>query len=913
MIRYALLALLALPLQAQTALELADKLPAESMAAGQAVLADLVKLGEPGLTELVAALVPAGTGDDTKVRFALNGLVHYVSRPGAEAERALLSKVLLAALAARNETEIQADLLRCLQRCGGPEAVPPLAALLLDEDLSAPAAAALLSIGGDDVTAAFVKSLPQANGPVAVTMLQAVGSLGAKATANDVIRFAASDDQTVRQAAWDALSRLGDPAGMPVLLQAAASDDVRDRTVATAACLRLAERLPRGDGVRFCRELLADNGAEHQTHVAADALTTLVRLVGDAAGPDLFTAIAGPYADLRRAAADLLLALPSDAVLGDIVARAREGDPAVRAEMIRVLQLRGETSAAELILKACQDADPVVRDAALKAAATLATPEAVQAIARAAAAAQGGTSRQLAELLKQLPTERVLQPCLELWPQASPALKVVLLDLIAARGGEANRDLVLGALKDADPSVKRAAATALGAVSTTADLPELLRQYLAAPEADRGPLLQAVASTARREEDLAAQARPVHEAWAGADEAGKLALLDVWDALAGPLGIQAVQAATQDPAEPVATLANEILDGWRDSGEINLAEGRPVSADCPHQGNNLPAKAVDGNSTDKAGSSWFGSKWPSYLQVDLGAVVPLDAAQVWFYWDSRYYQYTIAVSVDGNMWRTVVDQTANTAPANADGVTHRFVATPGRYVRLNVLTNSANEAVHVVELKVYAAGTLPEPKAPEPLPMAALEEGFTPLFNGVDLTGWIGATNGYKVEDGVLVCIPEIGGKLMTEREYRNFIFRFEFKLTEGANNGVGIRAPLPGDAAYNGMEIQILDDDAERYAKLQPYQYHGSIYGVCASERGHQRPIGEWNSQEIRAWDRRVTVTLNGVVITDCDLDEARLPFTLDHKDHPGLMNEAGHIGFLGHGSRVEFRNIRIQEFPAG
>jgi len=908
MLKFLLLLAVALPLQAQTALELAAQLPAESMAAGQAVLADLVKLGAPGLNELIAALVPAGTGDDTKVRFALSGLVHYVGRPGAEAERALLSQALLAALAARTEPELRADLIRCLQRCGGPEAVAPLAAVLLDDELSAPAAAALLTIGGDAAAAAFVKALPAAGGNQLVTMLAAVGQLGAKAGLPDVLKAAGSDDRLVRQAAWDALSRLGDPAGVPLLTRAAASADVRDRTVATAACLRLAERLPVGPAAVLCRELLASHTAAHETHVAADALTTLVRRIGDAASPDLFAAIAGPYADLRRTAADLLVKLPSDGVLGDLSSRAREGEPAVRAEMIRVLQLRGETSAAELILNACTDADPLVREAALQAAATLATPAAVQAIA-VQAAAGGDTARRLTELLRQLPTDKVLQPCLDLWPQASPALQVVLLELLAARGGAAQRELVVGALQSPEPAVKRAAAAALGAVSTPADLPELLRQYLAAQGGDRGPLLQAVVNTARREADLAAQAQPVQAAYAGADEAGKLALLELWDALAGPLGIQAVLAATQDPSAPVSELAREILDGWRETGELNLAEGRPATSDVAHQGSNVPAKAVDGNSTDKGGSAWFGSRWPCYLQVDLGAAVPLDAAQVWFYWDSRAYRYTLDVSADGQTWQTVVDAKDNTIPATADGVTHRFAPATGRYVRLNVLKNSANEAVHVVELRVFAAGTLPEPKAPEPVPMAALEEGFTSLFNGVDLTGWVGATNGYRVADGVLVCIPEIGGKLMTAEQYRNFVFRFEFKLTAGANNGVGIRAPLPGDAAYNGMEIQILDDTAERYATLQPYQYHGSVYGVAACERGHQRPVGEWNSQEIRAWDRRVTVTLNGQVITDCDLDEARRPFTLDHKDHPGLLNDAGHIGFLGHGSRVEFRNIRIQE----
>jgi len=190
----------------------------------------------------------------------------------------------------------------------------------------------------------------------------------------------------------------------------------------------------------------------------------------------------------------------------------------------------------------------------------------------------------------------------------------------------------------------------------------------------------------------------------------------------------------------------------------------------------------------------------------------------------------------------------------------------------------------------------------------AEEEGFVSLFNGKDLSGWTGDTKGYLAEDGMIVCKP--GGVLYTEKEYSDFIFRFEFKLTPGANNGIGIRWPGKGDAAYAGMEIQILDDTAEKYAKLQPYQYHGSIYGIVPAKRGHLKPVGEWNVEEISAIGPHIKVTLNGVVIVDANLDEIKQTDNMhDLKKHPGLHNKSGRIGFLGHGSVVWFRNIRIKD----
>jgi len=190
------------------------------------------------------------------------------------------------------------------------------------------------------------------------------------------------------------------------------------------------------------------------------------------------------------------------------------------------------------------------------------------------------------------------------------------------------------------------------------------------------------------------------------------------------------------------------------------------------------------------------------------------------------------------------------------------------------------------------------------------EPGFVSLFNGKNLNGWQlvnGKGPGYVVKNGLLVCPADGGGNLFTDKEFDNFIFRFEFRFEPGGNNGVGIRAPLGGDIAYKGMEIQILDHDHERYkGRLKPTQYHGSVYDVFPAKTGHLKPAGEWNSEEIVADGRRIKVTLNGAVILDVNLDDMKDPAVL--AKHPGLKRTGGHIGFLGHGTLVEFRNIRVK-----
>jgi hypothetical protein len=202
------------------------------------------------------------------------------------------------------------------------------------------------------------------------------------------------------------------------------------------------------------------------------------------------------------------------------------------------------------------------------------------------------------------------------------------------------------------------------------------------------------------------------------------------------------------------------------------------------------------------------------------------------------------------------------------------------------------------------------PREPASPAVTDAGEEFTPLFNGRDLEGWTGGSGGYAAEDGTIVVHPERGGgNLYTEKEYTDFVLRFDFKLTPAANNGLGIRAPLEGDAAYVAMELQILEDGSPVYWGLQPYQYHGSIYGVVPARRGVQRPIGEWNREEVRVLGRRVTVAVNGTTVVDADIDEASAGGTMDGKEHPGLKRASGHIGFLGHGSVLALRNIRIKQ----
>jgi hypothetical protein len=190
------------------------------------------------------------------------------------------------------------------------------------------------------------------------------------------------------------------------------------------------------------------------------------------------------------------------------------------------------------------------------------------------------------------------------------------------------------------------------------------------------------------------------------------------------------------------------------------------------------------------------------------------------------------------------------------------------------------------------------------------QSGFNPVFNGQDFSGWAGPVKEYEVKDGAICCQPGKGGTIYTDKEFTDFMARVEFKLPPGGNNGLAIRYPGNGDTAYAGMcELQVLDDHYEQATgqKIDPRQVHGSAYGMVGAQRGYQRPIGEWNFEEVTVQGSKIKVELNGTIILDCDL--ATVKEFMANSAHPGKDRTKGHFGFAGHNDPVCLRNVSIKE----
>jgi hypothetical protein len=190
--------------------------------------------------------------------------------------------------------------------------------------------------------------------------------------------------------------------------------------------------------------------------------------------------------------------------------------------------------------------------------------------------------------------------------------------------------------------------------------------------------------------------------------------------------------------------------------------------------------------------------------------------------------------------------------------------------------------------------------------------GFVPLYNGKNLEGWTvqnGSISSWQANGPLLNCIKPGGGWLRTTKMYSDFVLRVDYRIPPEGNSGVGLRFPPVGDPAHVGMEIQILDDDADMYKKMHlvPAQHTGGIYYQAPAKQGVAKPANEWNSYEITCLGPHVKVVLNGQVVNDADVDQ----FTKGAGGHKALSErpKIGYVGLQSHESKVDFRNIEIKD----
>ncbi|OGV63608.1 MAG: hypothetical protein A2283_10325 [Lentisphaerae bacterium RIFOXYA12_FULL_48_11] len=900
--------------------------PADTYDKAEAAYKQILKGGSETVKELCSRVAPLSAGNDVPVRFAVHGVVNYAAKHSSGKERRAVALALEETLNAATNDDIKDFMLEQLRFVADKSDIPAISKHLLTASTASRAAIIMVNIGGRDGEKALSEALTKAEGICVTAIIKALGDVGSTACISECIaRLNATTDPVLQRTIVYTLSRSGSlEAGKAIKSRLSPAPSGIHAEEMISAYLDFAEHLSAKGKDKEAASIAAELVSK-KTIANASARCRAVAILGadkdSSTLPVLIAALDDPDHSVRAQAA-LQIAGLKGKITKELIAVVQNAKGNQRAALLDTLSRRSDFKDTALLGDALKADELSVRIAALEGLRRIGNADAARTLFTfmEKCAEEDRTDIQVA--LKRFSDKSALAEVASKLCSNSPVVREVAVLVLTEQRAKSYIKEVLPLTADTDEKVVRAAFGALAVMAGEQELSELVSSALKSENNQyRKSVADTVASAAPRLNDKAKLAQQLISVAKDSDAARSIWAISMLPAVAGTTALaEAISASSSTDA------------GKREAGIRALAAWPEVSAlpilmdiSAKSEAKNIRVIAFRGAVRLVRESDLPANKRLETYSQAIKAAPGADEIRLVLSGLSEMRATGAMELIIPLLEREDIRQEAAMAIARIacpkDGSGPALPSDKGTEL------HKACEMIKDKDLKAKFLKRLPKQtssvsmnntavsEAPKTPPCASTAEspktdadGFSPLFNGKDLTGWIGDTKGYIAEDGKIVCKP--GGNLYTAKQYANFIFKFEFKLTPGANNGLGIRTPSSGNSAYQGMELQILDDSADKYKTLQPYQYHGSIYGIVPSKRGHQKPVGEWNREEVIADGSKIKVILNGTIIIDADLSKITQTDKMhDLKKHPGLHNPSGHIGFLGHGSVVEFRNIAIKE----
>lgn len=877
---------------------------------------------EEGVLQLIGMMKAPADGDNAKMEYALSGLTFYAGKADNEAKRLTVANAYIKALSTTTERETLAFIIRQLEIVGGNEAIPALTKYLANESLAGPAARALAANGSSAAEKALLDALrASSSNQIKGDLVNALGFMKSTTAEEAVRKLLNSGDSKLQQTVVQNLGVIGTKASLKDLAKLAKEANyVLDHNSATGAYLALIEKLIKDGEVKE-----AEKAAKNLTNDAKKALACGTRI----------------------AALNLWLqANPAEAVK-EATKALKEDNSRFRLEALRAAARvsKGDTLSKE-VMTAYAKANEATRidiagwieeeaKCSAKRASLLFT---VEPLISNLASTNVDEQKAVAKALVVLQDTKAINPLVELLCSdnkasvdiaknalanfkgeiASPIVSklassndystVAMLDLLALRKSSKYLSEVIKLTNTGSDEVKDAAFRTLKDVVEAKDINSMY-SLLEAADAKYVPAIQNAVIAALNYMPANKRYDEISTKVAKTSDSKKYLYYTALASTKDAKALDTILEGFNKGNKAQKDAAFDAIASWD-----NIVVANQLMAICKDPASSVYFdRAMDAYIKVSSNEALSGSQRTSYL-VDAMEVAKTDKQR-----SNILKQIQKAGTFQGLIFagqflddkNKEVQQSAaqavmNIALGNKDFVGSDVEALLNKV--LDVLDNP--DAGYQKEGIKKHLREVPMKIEPYKLTEEEVKEGFEILFDGTNMDKWTGNTVDYRLEHGLISLHPSkrYGGNLYTKEQFDNFVYRFEFMLTPGANNGVGIRTPMEGDAAYVGMEIQILDHDNPIYSKITPLQVHGSVYGVIGAKRAKLKPEGEWNYEEIIANGDNIKVILNGEVILEGNLKEAMKNGAADGKNHPGVKNKSGHIAFLGHGNPIKFKNIRIK-----
>ncbi|MGC8846190.1 MAG: DUF1080 domain-containing protein [Candidatus Hydrogenedens sp.] len=892
-----------------------EKIGSASVTEGYGICEELCKQGEPKIVELCQHIKPQG--DDRNARLFVRMLVNYASTQSTEIQNTVV-RGFVKALQANQDTQIKAFLISELQMLGNPLSVEAIAEYIGNKDLCDYAIRALQTINNDVCFQKLCENLSRSEGRCQQGIITALAEIGNPQAIMVLEKLFNSAPPETKEIILIAIAQLeNDSEKYYKLIETQLSaDKPLTRKQSYTLLFTQIERVAKQKGItpqqKNILETLLQQAYKENDNGAICAILHLFTYLPPKDIIDLFAReVYNPQPEISAVALQYFAKMntkESKNVLKEALVKSASGGNAY--QVLDAVEKVPDSLFIPAIVPLLTHSDEKVRMKAIQCLIKMDADKAIPILVKRLKETTDKTNLNAIQqaLLQTPPKETVTELGSSLKKLKGERL-VVALDILAQRQAEKYFKFALQQTKDKDAKVQKTALNAIALMGTPKDVPSLIKQLTDPKNPNQDAIGEAIVHILKHKEDED-RCKPIFSAMDKAKPEQYALLLSIL--------AKVDDASARDF---VLSWLNLPSDVPQNKVKIENAISALTLWDNPKLAENMIAFL-----RKNPNHPYRNDVWKTLIRfLSLPGLTPDE--KVWvceqaigIMPENAGDMFTILGGIsNSDSFLTVAKYTTNPQFADIANKTLVRIAMPDKNNENGI---TGRDIVPYLEnaLKYIDDATLKEniqkhiekcKNAPYTLPVVYEDDNqFTLLFNGSNLKGWSGYTRGFVPEFGKLVCLPTCHLNLFTEKPYKDFILRFEFKLYPGANNGIGLRVPYMKHSAYNGMEIQILDDNAPENSGLKPYQYHGSIYGVLPTAvPAPLKKCGEWNQQEIILQGSKISVRVNGVEILTADLKELANKPTPDEKAHPGLLNEEGHIALLGHGSRVEFRNIRIKQ----
>lgn len=879
-------------------------MPAENQTEENWVNEQLVGLNKEGIQAISGMLTDPAVGSDLQARYALSSLANYVARPGAATERELFETTVLEELQRDYSDDVKMFLMEQLKLTASDRSVPVLKTFLTHDKLYNHVLNVLLIVKSPIAVNSIREALPASEGVQQIALLKALGELKDMRSANLIQDIAEQERWPVTRMSLFALSNIGQPGASALFEEAIDRYDGFQETEIISFYLKYADSLLDEDYTAES-DMITEfflNGA-FPDHIKSSALHTQFRS-RDADMLQKLTEIArNSENNLATPALKLVNRLEGNQVTEKLTEALEETTAeSNKIYFIEALGNRRDISAVPVLRNYTDHSNGDLRVSALNALYNLqgeVSPRlAVTVLNRAE---EDRHVQEIKNLLLQLEPKETVPVAVISLADAPSKTKPVLIDLLTTYRATEHKSVIMNEWNSDDKQVRMSVWNFLGETGEASDAGQLFNQLEGDLSDDEvQSLLQAFASVLNKTDDDSDRIRAFQDFYNDGSDLQKARLLRALPYINGINTAAVLESSLNSRATTVRSSAAEVLT------TIHHPDIQPliIRAIKIAPENYKPALIANfsrivirsESSHEEKGiqvHELFSAINEIHFKIELLEQIAASSEILGLQTVSRYVNHEntdiqeASIRLTAQLLEPHYSEDAGMATV-ASGVLAVLDEESARKVK-NKLMNRLEE--HKGE---------DEEETEESRPV------FGALFNGKNLDGWqiIGTPDTWGVEDGILYTDGDGSGWLSTVNIYDDFVIELEYRVPEGGNSGLFIRAPKEGNPAHEGLEIQILDDYAERYADLQPDQYTGSIYFEQAPSKRVTKQAGEWQSMKVRAEGHEIQVTLNGELIVNTTL----INYMYNVLNHPGLLKRSGFIGLQNHGDRVDFRNITIR-----